>query len=443
MATATASGEREATEGSRAAPSGARTLRILLYGTFLASTTFQQGIVPLLPVYTRQFGLSGLETGVLLASTALSSLAVSLPAGALSDRLGARRLTIIAGWLMVAGMVLQAVAPSFLALLVARLVFGVGYGVVWTAGLAWLAGTSPEGSGLGGTVAASGVGGIFGPLLAGSLAGLVGLAVPFYVGAGVFAVLTLCLHKLALPSPRPLAAREAGSFRQTAGGMANNCGILVACAAVVVAGMSWSVSYLLGPELMQAGGVSTTTIGLILSGAAAVFVIGSMAVGSFGQHAVRSRWILFGVAGTALAFLPGMLGSSVMAVTVMLCALAITRSVLWTVCYPLAAKGAESMGIGVGVVMGFVQSVWAVTSMLSPVVAGGLSGFLGAREIFGLTVVACFATLGGTVAFVNRHSLGARRARQSTAPARLPDRPAAPAPPEPPHRHQLGGTVAS
>lgn len=408
MASATAWSEAEATEAGAPAPAGARTLRMLIYGACLASTTFQQGIVPLLPVYTRRFGLSGVETGTLLAATALSSLAVSLPAGALADRFGARRLTIIAGWLMVAGMLLQAVAPSFSLLLLARFVFGVGYGVVWTAGLTWLASASPESSGLGGTVAASGVGGIIGPLLAGSLAGLVGLAVPFYVGAGVFALLTVGLRRLDLPSPCAATVRETGRFRETAGGMLNNCGILVACASVVIAGMSWSVSYLLGPELLQARGVSTTTVGIILSAAAAVFVIGSMAVSSFGHHAVRSRWILFAIAGSALAFLPGMVASSVMAVAAMLCGLAITRSVLWTVCYPLAAKGADRMGIGVGVVMGFVQSVWAVTSVLSPVVAGGLSGFLDARQIFALTVLMCFAVLGGTVAFVNRHSLGDR-----------------------------------
>lgn len=409
MATATASSEQEALgTGGNAPPAGARTLRILLYLGFLASTTFQQGIVPLLPVYTRRLGLSGVETGTLLAATALSSLAVSIPAGALSDRLGARRLTVMAGWLMVAGMVLQAVAPSFLALLAARLVFGVGYGVIWTAGLAWLASASPDGSGLGGTVAASGVGGIFGPVLAGSLAGMVGLAVPFYLGAAVFAVLTVLLRQLRLPEPAAGARSETTTFRHAAGGMANNCGILVACAAVFVAGMSWSVSYLLGPEILHAGGVSTATIGVILSAAAAVFVIGSMAMSSMGHHAVRSRWILLGIAGTGIAFLPGMVGSSVMAITAMLCALAVTRSVLWTVCYPLAARGADTIGVGVGVVMGFVQSVWAVTSVLSPIVAGGLSGFLGTREIFALTVLACFAVLGGTVAIVNRHSLGAR-----------------------------------
>ncbi|MGO8877458.1 MAG: MFS transporter [Acidimicrobiales bacterium] len=384
---------------------GQRALRVLIYAVCLASATFQQGIVPLLPAYAHRFGLSGVETGMLLAATALSTMAVSLPAGALSDRLGARRLTILAGWLMAAAMLVEAFAPSFSVLLLARLVFGAGYGIVWTAGLAWLAGVSPQGSGLGGTVAASGVGGILGPLLAGSLAGLVGMAAPFYMAAAVFLSLTMLLSWLRLPNPA--RERAPSGFRSSAGGMLRNRGIVVAAAAVVVAGLTWSVTYLLGPQELHASGVSTATIGLVLSAAAAVFVIGSMATTSFGQRAVRARWILLAIAGAAVAFVPGIVGSAPFAITAMICAAAVARSVLWTVCYPLAARGAERMGIGVGVVMGFLQAVWATTSVISPLAAGGLAGVLSSRQIFALGLLGCLAILAGTVAWLSRHPLGA------------------------------------
>src|SRR6516162_1640461 len=146
---------------------GVRLFRLLMYGLILASAAAQFALVPVMPVYARQFGLSGFQQGMVLGATGLATLAVSVPAGALSDRFGARRLTLWAGWLMSAAMFAQAMAGSFPLLLAARLGFGIGFAVIWTAGLAWLAEAAPGGPGLGGTVASAGAGGVVGPALAG------------------------------------------------------------------------------------------------------------------------------------------------------------------------------------------------------------------------------------------------------------------------------------
>ena len=116
-----------------------RAFRLLLYGLILASAAAQFALVPVMPVYAHQLGLSGLQQGLLLGATGLATLAVSVPAGTLSDRFGARRITLAAGLLMAAATLGQALAGSFPALLAARLAFGAGYGVLWTAGLCWLA----------------------------------------------------------------------------------------------------------------------------------------------------------------------------------------------------------------------------------------------------------------------------------------------------------------
>src|SRR6266496_6690488 len=77
-----------------------RLFRFLIYALVLASSAAQYAVVPILPAYAHRFGLSGLQQGMVLGATGLATLAVSLPAGALSDRFGARRLTLWAGWLM-------------------------------------------------------------------------------------------------------------------------------------------------------------------------------------------------------------------------------------------------------------------------------------------------------------------------------------------------------
>jgi MFS family permease len=69
------------------------------------------------------YGLSPSAGALLLAAPGLATLAVSMPAGILADRLGARRVTIIATFLMSAGALAQA-APSYMILIGGRLLFG-------------------------------------------------------------------------------------------------------------------------------------------------------------------------------------------------------------------------------------------------------------------------------------------------------------------------------
>src|SRR5258708_20793751 len=170
--------------------------RFLSYGLVLASAGGQFGVVPVLPVYAHRFGLSGLQQGLVLGATGLAALAVSLPAGALADRFGARRLTLWAGLLMAIATLIQALAGSFVILLLARLLFGAGYAVVWTAGLSWMAEVSPDGQGLSGSVASAGLGGVAGPAPA-------WVPVPYPRLAGPLFLSAACLPRLLCPA-RPL-----------------------------------------------------------------------------------------------------------------------------------------------------------------------------------------------------------------------------------------------
>src|SRR5580692_9584806 len=187
----------------------ARLFRLLICGLILVSSAAQFALVPVMPVYAHRFGLSGFQQGMVLGATGLATLAVSVPAGTLSDRLGAGRITLAAGLLMALATLGQAFASSFPALLGARLAFGAGYGIVWTAGLCWLVEVAGPTT-LGGSVASAGVGGVAGPAASGALSQHLGLAVPLLIGAAGFAVITAWLAALAVP-PGPAASRPAAS----------------------------------------------------------------------------------------------------------------------------------------------------------------------------------------------------------------------------------------
>jgi MFS family permease len=192
-----------------------------------------------MPVYARRLGLSGFEQGMVLGATGLATLVVSVPAGTLSDRFGARRITLAAGLLMALATAAQALAGGFPALLAARLAFGAGYGMVWTAGLCWLAGAMAGGPpALGGSVASAGVGGVAGPAVSGALAQSLGLAVPLLVTAAGFALITAGLAVLRVP-PGPAAPYQAATRGQRAA--TANRDLIGAAAAVVTAGLSTGV----------------------------------------------------------------------------------------------------------------------------------------------------------------------------------------------------------
>ena len=100
-------------------------------------------IVPLLPYYRSELGLTKVESGWLLAAFSIAVVATSIPLGHLADRIGARRVVAAGAVAMAVATLGLGFAGSFWALLAARAVQGVGDAAVWGAGVAWVAARAP------------------------------------------------------------------------------------------------------------------------------------------------------------------------------------------------------------------------------------------------------------------------------------------------------------
>jgi len=368
----------------------ARLFCFLIYGLVMASAAAQFSIVPIMPTYAQRFALSGFQQGLVLGATGLATLAVSLPAGVLSDRFGARRLTLWAGLLMTIATFAQSLADDFPELLGSRLIFGIGYGMVWTAGLSWIDRTVAAGSGLGASVASAGVGGVAGPAAAGALVQYFGLTFAWLFIAAGFALITVGLVLLRMPArPAPPAAPMAASLRAAAADRNTIC----AAAAIVTAGVTTGVSALLVPAQLHAVGASPGRIGFDFSIAGMLFVAGSTLTASVGRRALRTSVICAGMLALAAALSPAALTTAPLAIVAMLCITTAARSVLWTVSYPLAAEGARHSSAGLGVVVGLLNGIWAATAVLGPLTAGLALEHLSPRAVFGLTEAGCAAAL--------------------------------------------------
>lgn len=170
----------------------ARERRILLWMCVLVGVN-QLGfgsVVPVLPLYAREFGVPVAWIGAAIAIYGLARLFASAPAGQIADRYGRRHALALGALATAAGNQWCALAASYPEFMMGRFVAGFGAGLVVTAGQIVLADiTTPERRGRmmslywGSFIFAAGAG----PLPGGLLAEWFGLAAPFqaYAIAGI------------------------------------------------------------------------------------------------------------------------------------------------------------------------------------------------------------------------------------------------------------------
>jgi MFS family permease len=169
------------------------------------------GIVPVMALYARSFGVLQSAIGLAIAIYGLARFLVAIPTGQLADRFGRRATLVLGGLVTAVGNLLCAYAPSFPALVAARFVAGAGAAMILVTGVIVLADiTTPAHRGR--TMAI--YQGVFtfavgvGPLPGGVLAERFGLHAPFLVYAvcGVLAAAVAWLH---IPETRDLRRADA------------------------------------------------------------------------------------------------------------------------------------------------------------------------------------------------------------------------------------------
>jgi predicted MFS family arabinose efflux permease len=372
-----------------------RRLSIALYLLVALAELLHWAIVPLIPAYAARFSLSEVEAGALVASTGLATLLVSLPAGMLADRLGARRLTLWAGAALAAAAFGQALAPSYALLLVARLVFGLGFGISWTAGLAWLSGARPGGGShhaLGATVTSAGAGTVVAPAFAGLVAQRFGLAAPFAIAGAMAAAVTAVLVT-APAGARPETAEERPSVA-TVRAAGREPAVVAALTAIVLAGLVGAMISLLAPLELHARGLSGASIGAAFSTAALIFIAASAATVRLGERAIRVSAVAVASVAVAVAISPATASGTAVAVFAAMCLNAPLRALLYTVSYPLGAARGPGAGAGAGTVMGLLNGAWALTTLVGPLAGGALAHAVGPRATYGLLQALALAAVG-------------------------------------------------
>jgi DHA1 family multidrug resistance protein-like MFS transporter len=194
----------------------ARGLTRLCVAAGLAYASYSICRTPLLPLFAQALGAGPAMVGLVVGASTVTGILVKLPAGALSDVLGRRRL-LVAGALVFALLPFTYLAVSTLAALLAiRFVHGHAtaiFGPVASAAVSDLAPADRRGRWLGAYATAQGVGQTLGPVAAGYLLTTGRFDVAFLVAGAVGLLTPIVVAGLAVDPPPPRPGPRWAAFR--------------------------------------------------------------------------------------------------------------------------------------------------------------------------------------------------------------------------------------
>ena len=331
--------------------------------------------VPVLPDLSRRLGASPTVIGFLFASFGVTLLTVSVPMGAVSDRIG-RRAPMVGGLVALAGAtMLFSFSTSLPTLFAARLVQGAADAITWVVGFALIAdryGPDERGRVTGFVMSGTSVAIIVGPSIGGWLYEIGGIRLPFlFVGA---LAIVCAIAFLFVDVPKAHTQHEAVPLAALL-----RVPAVAACAIAVVAASS-TVSMLEPVLALYLAGMSIgpARIGLLFGVAATVNAMLHPAIGHLSDRFGARRMMLVGL--TASGFALALLGQSwnLRSAIVFQVFMAATMAFMIT---PSLAYMAEATSLGgvasFGVAYGVYNMAWGAGLLGGPALGGFLFERLG------------------------------------------------------------------
>ncbi len=197
---------------------GSGSLIILMINMFIAMVGMGL-IIPIMPKYVTEFGVTGQAMGYLVAAFGLTQFLFSPIAGELSDKYG-RKLLIVSGMVIFTiSQLLFGVATELWMLYLSRLLGGMSAALMTPPMMAYVADITTEekrGKGLGLLMASMTLGVVIGPGIGGFLADY-GIRVPFYCAAalaGISAIVSILFLPESLSADERARARNSMQKRE-------------------------------------------------------------------------------------------------------------------------------------------------------------------------------------------------------------------------------------
>lgn len=397
---------------SASAPAGAPLgplQRALVYASAFFGITTESLIGMLLPLWALDRGLPPAQLGIAVALASLSPLLLAVPAGALCDRYGDRRIMLWAGLGAGVTAALYPLAGGFWAACGLQLLGGLARSMSWLSAQSYAIRATPAGernSFMGRFSFAGSIGMLLAPLAAGALVSWLGLGAGFLLMAIWGGALTL----VALPLPDIRDHERVGTLWQVTGGAYRQALPLLGQAALMIVMLltllrlsSAAVNASFYPVHLDQIGFSAARIGLMFA-----CINGAISLGSLlAAHLIRRSSmtaVLFGsialsvVSISAIPFVAAPLAVGLLSALHGL-GLGLSLPTL------LAAIGRQTAPSQRGLVIGLRTLFNRLGYFAVPVLLGGLVHGLGLRGAFVATGALLLAGLAGTYAYLRRSRL--------------------------------------
>jgi MFS transporter, DHA1 family, solute carrier family 18 (vesicular amine transporter), member 1/2 len=360
-------------------PARSATVALVTFATLIDIIAYSIG-VPVLPDLSRRLGASATTIGLLFASFGVTVLAVSVPMGAYSDRIG-RRGPLVGGLVALsASTLLFAVAERLPALFAARLVQGAADAVTWVVGFALIAdlyGPEERGRVMGLVMSGTTFGFLIGPALGGWLYERGGAQLPFLTLA-VLAALG-AIGFAVIPLPTRTEQHEQVPLRAVL-----RVPSVAACSAAVVLGGGTiaMLEPIVALHLAEKIGLGPSRIGLVFGvGAVASILLhpyfGGIADRSGGRRLTMAGLVAMGLVLPVLGLMSSFGSAATLyLVNVVPIAMVVTPSLTYM------AEATSMAGVGsFGVAYGLYNFAWALGLLIGPSVGGAMYERLGFQSL--------------------------------------------------------------
>lgn len=346
-----------------------RRLLILTCAIVLVDTVFYSALVPLIPYYSGEFGLSKFAVGVVNGSFGAGILFGAAPGAILAARIGVRPTAV-------AGLALLSITSLFFgfagnagALVLLRFGEGFGSAFSWIAAFTWLVSAAPEerrGQMIGTLIGAAVVGSLLGPAV-GSAAAELGI-VPVFAGVAVLGALALAGAFLV---PPPESSETMPSFRSL--GALLTPRPAAGMALIALSPLLFSILVVLAPLELSRLGWGATAIGAAFLAGAAFEAVAHPVLGRISDRIGYRLPVLLGLVLSALLLLalPLAAGPWMIAAFVVLCAGAFNFSL--TPGTALFTQSSEKAGVGQALGFGVTNVAWASGYAVGAPIGGALS----------------------------------------------------------------------
>lgn len=380
------------------APHPARTRVFALATAAIAVDTLMfSAIVPALPEYQREMGLSDTAVALIFAAFPIAQLVVGLVASKWVDRAGRRRAMMTGAVLLALAGLGFAFATEPISLTIARAVLGGAAALTWMGALAAVADVYPAnelGFRMGLAETAGGGAGLMGPLLSGVLISWIGVRGTFIILAIV--PLLVVVGALMVPeTARPSAS--APSLLRALRGLARSRGARAGgLALILLAVVESMLEPLLPLDLAERLALGSTAIGAVLALGMAALFLGAPVGGRWSDRVGRRTPIVVGGAITALA-LPFVTMGPAWWVTVAFALTLLGAAIMAAPAGPLFTEAVDDMGHAgsYGISAGAIVVVFAAGFAVGPILGGALAAVM---PFTGVAVTIAVLVAAGTAA---------------------------------------------